>query len=138
MFISQPIPFLNPVCPAFRIHYPLLCNCLTSSSLRTVSSSLYKGEVLVMGLELWNVYQSLLSFGIYICYRRSWLYINLVFSLIQKFRYYVSLVARFSVTSYSWISYSNLLQFLIYVGLNPPMSMCLYICFWNIMSSSPS
>lgn len=67
IFISQPIPFLNPVYPSFRIQCPLLCNCLTRSSLNTVSISLYIGDVLVMGLELVNVFQSLSSFGMYIC-----------------------------------------------------------------------
>ena len=70
-FISQPIPFLNPVCPSFSYHYLPQYSYQLNLSLSIVSSSLQIGDVFVIGLALQNVFHSLSSFGIYICSSKS-------------------------------------------------------------------
>ena len=67
IFISQPNPSLNPIWFLSSLNYPFL---FFSSSynlvFNIVSSSLYIGEVLVIGLALLKFLYPVLSFGIYI------------------------------------------------------------------------
>ena len=52
MLTSHPIPFLNPVYPSFNFHCLSLYSSCCNLSLRIVSSSLYIGDVFVIGLAL--------------------------------------------------------------------------------------
>ena len=86
IFISHPMPFLNPVCPSFSFHLLLFFNSFHSFSFSIVSSSLYIGDVFVIGLAFMNVFQSDLSLGMYIYCRRFCPYYSVVFSCRQWFR----------------------------------------------------
>ena len=64
---SQPIPFLKPVWLMLSFHPPLLWSSSTSLVFKIVSSSLYTGEVFVIGLALWKHFQLFSSFAMYSC-----------------------------------------------------------------------
>ena len=49
---SHPIPFLNPVCPGLSFQVLPSYRSFFKSVLRTVSNSLYIGDVFVIGLAL--------------------------------------------------------------------------------------
>ena len=52
IFSSHPNPALNPICELFSMKLPFSFNSSLSLLLRIVSSSLYIGDVLVIGLAL--------------------------------------------------------------------------------------
>ena len=63
---SVPIPLLNPVCYELSKNFPPSFRKLTSRLFITISSNLYIGHVIVIGLQSENFFNRSLFFGIYI------------------------------------------------------------------------
>ena len=65
-FTSHPIPFLNPVYWLFSLYWLLVFSVCVIRLLRTLSKILYMGLVMVIGLQVLNLFRRSLFLGMYI------------------------------------------------------------------------